>query len=222
MSDACTEDGCLGAPAKHPYYDMLPEYATVLALGETPPPRFDQLKAHLDVCAECQADLADVLELTVAAYTEHLEMPNEPPSLDRSRIRSILSGSVTKWHYDRHTLVVFLSASILQAVHEQSLAGALRGQLLYHYVQEPQSVANLEVSIDVFAEDTHPGQSHVRVSVEVPSRDPMDQAGCQVVLHADEAHWVGQTDELGLVDFAPVPLNALPHMRVEITPVGAG
>jgi hypothetical protein len=221
MSDTCTEGGCLGAPAKHPYDDLLPEYATLLALGAAPPPHFDQLKAHLDVCADCQADLDDLLELTVAAYTEHLEPSIEPPGLDRAALRSILNNSVSRWCYDRHTLVVVLSASILQAVHDQSLAGALRGQLLYRYVQDQQSVANLEVAIDVYAEDAHPGQSRVRVSVEVPSRDPMDQAGCRVALHADEAHWAGQTDELGLVDFAPVPLNALPHMRVEITPVGA-
>ena len=62
----------------------------------------------------------------------------------------------------------------------------------------------------------------MRVNVEVPSQDPLEQAGSLVVLRADTVCLDGRTDELGCVDFSPVPLDALPHMRVEITPIGAG
>ena len=54
--------------------------------------------------------------------------------------------------------------------------------------------------------------------VEVPSRDPLDQAGSQVSLHAGDASWHGETDEVGSVDFAPVPLETLPQLRLEISP----
>lgn len=220
MPDTYTSSSFLGASSNHPFYELLPEYATILALGETPQPHFAQLEAHVAACAECHAELDDLLELTIAAYTEHLELPVEGTGADLTFLQP--SGrhqtAAQPWYLDRHTLVVLLSAPILHAAQQQSLAGVLRGGLLYRYVQEPYSVADLEVSIDVYAEDSHPGQGVVRVSVEVPSRDPMEQAGNLVVLRADQAHWDGRTDELGLVDFAPVPLNVLPYMRVEITP----
>jgi anti-sigma factor RsiW len=194
----------------------------MLALGETPQAEFAELEAHLAECAECQVDLDDLLELTIAAYTERLEPALEYPRPDLSFLQPAALVSLDQqWYLERDTLVIPFSAPVLQAAQRQSLAGVLRGQLLYHYVQDPHSVADLEVSIDVYAEEAQPGQSRVRVSVEVPSRDPLEQAGSLVVLRADQVCLDGRTDELGYVDFSPVPLEALPHMRVEITPMGA-
>lgn len=223
MPDTCKSGCSLGEASKYPFCDLLPEYATIIALGESPPARFGQLVAHLDQCVECQADLDDLVELTIAAYTERIEPPIEPSDRDLTFLQPIIrrASATHAWYSDRHMLVVFLSTPISQAAHEPSLTGMPRGQLLLHYIQEPRSVDDLEVSIDVYAEEGQSGQGRVRVSVEMPSRDPMDQAGSRVVLRANQAHWDGQTDDLGLVDFAPVPLNALPHMRVEITPYRA-
>jgi hypothetical protein len=223
MPDTYTYGNAPGESPNHPLYELLPEYATMLALGETPQAEFALLEAHLAECAECQVDLDDLLELTIAAYTERLEPAVDYPRPDLSFLRPepapLLLAQL--WHLELNTLVITFPAPILQATQRQSLAGVLRGRLLYHYVQDPRSVADLEVSIDVYAEETRPGQGRVRVSVEVPSRDPMEQAGSLVVLRADAVRLDGRTDELGQVDFSPVPLEALPHMRVEITPIGA-
>jgi len=223
MPDTYTYGNPPGESSDHPLYELLPEYATILALGETPQAHFAQLEAHLAECTECQVDLDDLLELTIAAYTERLEPALEYPRADLSFLQLAAPVPLDQpWYLEQDTLVITLPAPILQATQRQSLAGVLRGQLLYRYTQEPRSVANLEVSIDVYAEEAQPGQGRVRVSVEVPSRDPLEQAGSLVVLHADEVRLDGRTDELGYVDFSPVPLAALPHMRVEITPLGAG
>jgi hypothetical protein len=224
MPDSYTYTNSPGELSDHPLYELLPEYATILALGETPQAEFAPLEAHLAECASCQVDLDDLLELTIAAYTERLEPALEYPRPDLSFLRpATLHLPLTQpWHLEQHTLVITLSTPSLQAAQQQSLAGVLRGRLLYRYIQEPRSVADLEVSIDVYAEESRPGQGRVRVSVEVPSRDPMEQAGSLVVLRADTIRLDGRTDELGCVDFSPVPLDALPHMRVEITPMGAG
>ena len=222
MPDTYTYSNAPSESSNHPLYELLPEYATILALGETPQAQFAQLEAHLAECAECQVDLDDLLELTIAAYTERLEPALEYPRADLSFLRSAPVLLTQPWYLEQETLVITFSAPILQAAQRQSLAGVLRGQLLYHYVQDPHSVADLEVSIDVYAEESQPGQGRVRVSVEVPSRDPLEQAGSLVVLRADAVRLDGRTDELGYVDFSPVPLDALPHMRVEITPLSAG
>jgi anti-sigma factor RsiW len=222
MPNSYTYNNSPAESSKHLLHELLPEYATILALGETPQAQFAPLEEHLAKCAECQVDLDELLELTIAAYTERLEPALEYPRPDLSFLQpaALPRSFAQMWRLEEDTLVITLSALILQAAQQQSLAGVLRGRLLYRYVQEPRSVADLEVSIDVYAEESRPGQGRVRVSVEVPSRDPMEQAGSLVVLRADQLRLDGRTDELGCVDFSPVPLVALPHMRVEITPLG--
>jgi len=223
MPDSYTYNDSPGESLNHPLHDLLPEYATLLALGATPQAEFAPLEAHLTECAECQVDLDDLLELTIAAYTQRLEPALEYPRADLSFLRPVAALPLAEvWHLEQSTLVITLPTPILEATKQQSLAGVLRGRLLYHYVQDPRSVADLEVSIDVYAEEVRPGHGRVRVSVEVPSRDPIEQAGSLVVLRADTVRLDGRTDDLGQVDFFPVPLDALPHMRVEITPIGAG
>src|SRR5215213_1681891 len=121
MSNTYTDSGYSGESSKHSFCDLLPEYATIIVLGESPPERFKQLEEHLDQCAECQADFDDLLELAIAAYTERLEPPVELTGPQLTFLQAIAqrSSAAHVWHRDRHTLVVFLSAAVLQAVHEQ-------------------------------------------------------------------------------------------------------
>jgi hypothetical protein len=39
-----------------------------------------------------------------------------------------------------------------------------------------------------------------------------------VIVRADQESWEGVTDDLGLAVLGPVPLAALPRLRVEIVP----
>jgi hypothetical protein len=75
------------------------------------------------------------------------------------------------------------------------------------------------VTIEVFAEDAAHNLGRVRVGVDVPSRDAFDQSGSRVVVRAGEVAWQGETDESGTVDLAPIPLDVVNQMRVEITPL---
>jgi hypothetical protein len=122
------------------------------------------------------------------------------------------------WYVAQGQLVICFSEPLVGAFAAQSQAGVARGALLYRYVQEPRSVGDLEVSIDVYAEEGQPGQGRVRVSVEIPSRDPFQQSGSQVIVRAEHESWEGVTDDLGVAVLGPVPLAALPRLRVEIRP----
>ncbi|MBK9710091.1 MAG: hypothetical protein IPO81_01965 [Kouleothrix sp.] len=206
---------------KHPMRELLPAYATAVALGLPRAVQYALLEIHLAQCAQCQVELDDLLEMIDATATGQIEPapaypqanlsflgpPPKPPAL-----------SAPAWSFGAGRLVVDIPAPLLGASRQAGLAGAARGRLLYRYVQEPGSVADLEVAIEVYAEDGPQHQGRVRVSVDVPSRGPFDQTGSVVVVHANEATWSGETDETGSIDFAPVPLGALPHLRVEITP----
>lgn len=115
-------------------------------------------------------------------------------------------------------MVIEFSQTLLDALRQPSLAGAVRGSLLLRYMREPVSESEPGVTIEVTAEDESAGAGRVCVCVELADRNPFDQGGSQVRLEVGSTTWRGETDETGSVDFSPVPLDLLPGLRVEITP----
>lgn len=198
----------------HPLRARLPDYATLLIFGAPPLPDRAEVAAHVAACAECRSALDQLL----AAMYDALSADLAPaPAYPRPNL-AFLRPAGLPWYVAQRRLVICFSEAMLGAFAAQSAAGASRGALLYRYVQEPRSVGDLEVSIDVYAEEGQPGQGRVRVSVEIPSRDPFQQHGSQVIVRADQESWEGVTDDLGLAVLGPVPLAALPRLRVEIVP----
>ena len=133
-----------------------------------------------------------------------------------------LQPTVPAWQFDAGRLEIRFSNALLASMSHQSLAGAaraVRGQLIFRYTQEPGSVRDLDVSIEVYTEDIGQQQGRVRVGVDVASRSPLDQHGSLVTLYLGAANWEAETDETGCVDFVPVPLEELSSLRVEITPL---
>jgi hypothetical protein len=120
---------------------------------------------------------------------------------------------------DADRLVIRFSPAPLAGVRQPPLLGAARGQLIYRYTQEPSSLHDLEVSVEVYAEDAGQQHGRVRVAVDAASRGPLEQGGSLVTLYLGEASWQAETDEAGCVDFAPIPLEHLPSLRVEIAPL---
>jgi hypothetical protein len=82
-------------------------------------------------------------------------------------------------------------------------------------------VQDLDVSIEIYAENAAQRQGHVRVGVDVASRSPLEQHGSLVKLFLGQATWEAETDETGCADFVPVPLGDLASLRVEITPLNS-
>lgn len=202
--------------------EQLPAYATAIALGALPQPGYSDLAAHLEACAACRADLEELLALTIPAYAGQVEPAPAYPQPDLSFLdrRAPAPGAHGQpcWIDAAGRLVIAFSASLLETLRRPSPAGALRGQLLFRYVQEPKTLQDLQVTIEVFLEDPTRGLGRVQVSVDVPGHGPLDQAGCRVILRVDENIWQAETDETGCAVFAPFPLDALPRLRVEITP----
>lgn len=201
--------------------ELLPAYATSAALGTAPQSTYPQVAVHLEHCRACRADLDELMDLTIAAYTGQVEVAPSYPRVDLSFLHPHVASSPHEqpWLLDAlGRLIITFSEALLNTLRQPTLAGAARGQLLYSYVQAPGSLPNLDVTIEVFAEDAAGGLGCVRVGVEATTRDPLDQAGSQIVLRAGDAVWHGETDELGGVTFASIPLELLPQLRVEITP----
>jgi hypothetical protein len=209
-------------PANHAMRHLLPGYATVVALGRAPQAVYPELAAHLADCPICRAELTELLEITMLAYTGQIAAETDYPPVDLSFLPAPAEKPAAferRWLVDSLGRLVINLATALLGAAPPPLAGATRGRLLYRYVQEPGSVHDLDVTIEVFAIDALPGQARVQVVVEVSSRAPLDQIGSRVVLRADGMEWQDETDEAGCAEFAPIPLDALQRMRVEITPI---
>jgi hypothetical protein len=200
----------------------LPVYAAALVVGAAPDPG---IAAHLAACPDCAAELQELLELVQPAYAGALAPAAGHPAVDLTFLEVPMQRSpqaTPLWRLDAGRLAIQFSDALLPHMRQQPLAGvarAGRGQLIFRYIQEPSSVHDLDVSIEVYAEDATQHQGRVRVGVDVPSRSPLEQSGSLVTLYLGDANWEAETDETGCVDFVPVPLEELASLRVEITPL---
>lgn len=204
--------------------ERLPEYVTALTLGGPPGADDPDVAAHLELCAACRGELEELLALTRAAYAGEIEPAAAYPAPDLSFLPPPVptpppagAGHGRACLIDEAgRLVVQFSQALLDLLRPPALAGAARGRLLYRYTQSPGSVADLDLTIEVFAEEADPVLGRISVCVEAPDRDPLDQAGALVTLHAGDLAHSGETDETGSIDFAAVPLAALATLRVTV------
>jgi hypothetical protein len=209
----------------HPFRAELPAYATALAIGADAAVGNPDMVAHLATCSNCAAELLELLALVQPAYAGTLIPAPDSPAVDLRFLQTPLQppqSPTPAWRFNAGRLEIRFSNALLANMRQQPLAGAARaarGQLLCRYTQEPGSVHDLDVSIEVYTEDDVQQQARVRVGVDVASRNPLEQHGSLVTLYLGQANWEAETDETGCVDFAPVPLGDLPSLRVEITPL---
>jgi hypothetical protein len=209
----------------HPFRAELPAYATALAIGADAAARAPSIVAHLATCPDCAAELLELLELVQPAYAGALTPTARYPAVDLTFLEVPMQSpqqAAPVWRFDAGRLAIRFSNALLASMRQPLSAGApraARGQLIFRYTQEPGSVHDLDVSIEVYTENVAQQQGRVRVGVDVASRSPLDQHGSLVTLYLGDAHWDAETDETGCVDFVPVPLEELPSLRVEITPL---
>ena len=172
-----------------------------------------------------QPSCMELLELVRPAYAGALTPAARYPAVDLTFLEAPAQPpqpTAPVWQFEAGRLAIRFSPALLAGMRRQPLAGAARGargELILRYTQEPGSVQDLDVSIEVYTEDAAQQQVRVRVGVDVASRSPLDQHGSLVKLYLGEANWEAETDETGSVDFVPVPLEDLPSLRVEITPL---
>jgi hypothetical protein len=220
MADSIYSDSVRPA---HPFTEELPVYATALATGVDAEAVVPGLAAHIASCPNCAAELRELLDLVQPAYAGALTPATRYPAVDLSFLEAsmhIPQPTAPVWQLEAGRLTIQLSNALLASMRPQPFAGAARGgrgELIFRYTQEP--LDNLDVSIEVYAEDAAQQQGRVCVGVDVAGRDPLDQHGSLVKLYLGDANWELETDETGCADFAHVPLGELPSLRVEIIPL---
>jgi hypothetical protein len=168
--------------------------------------------------------LDELMELAAAAGGGIAPAPGYPAAdltfLRQRRVPATARTPRRPWVVDElGRLIIQLADGLLAALRQPAPMLATRGQLLYSYIQPPDTVADLNVRIEAFASDSAPDRARVRVDVDIPSRDTFDQSASRVVLRAESEIWQALTDESGCAEFAAIPLDALLRLQVEITPM---
>lgn len=191
---------------------QLATLATMAALGQ---PISESDAAHLEQCASCKAAAADLTELVAAAFSGDL-VPIAAPMPDLSFLRRVVRSRASGAEYAATRTI--LGIGDLRAITGSGLGyvGASRGDLIGRYKQSLSGPDSPSVTVEVIATDTTRAHGHVRIAIDTPSRDPFDQSGNRVTLRVDGQLWSGETDQNGLVELGPVPIAALPRMRIEI------
>ena len=197
----------------------LPGYAAAMALGQAPEIQYPDVAAHLHTCPACSGELDELLELILPAYHWQVASAAGTPDFDLSFLRPKQAHSDEprpSWFIDSlRRLVVEFSEPLLVAMRQTAYAQAVRGPAIYHYEPTP-APSNLELTIDVFADERVADRGNVQVLLDLPSRDPLDQSGLSVNLHVGDLLWEGTTSTTGSVTFAAVPLKDLARLRIEI------
>lgn len=234
MNDTITKQPIFDDPSDVALRKLLPAYATIEACGNDAQVLYPEVATHLSACGDCYDELEELLEFMIPVYRGIIEPAPTYPQPDLSFLRPapvacavrkapmhLPTAPQKEWIIDKlGRLLITFSQSLLDSLNPPTLAGAMRGQLLYSYTVESESPA-IDCQIEIFTQDAAGKLATVEVIVDLPEHDAFDQAGSTVLLRtsAKDERWEDETDEVGSVQFEGIPLAALPNLQIEVTPV---
>lgn len=199
--------------------DRLHAYAFATLMEDAPEARYPAVAAHLARCAECRADLDELLDMTRAAAMGLGEpvSPDSAPDLSRlPRPRMKTTTRSPPWFIDQlGRLWLEFSEALLRSWQPSPVLGTPRGDLLYEYHYESETLAP-SLTVEIFAEE-HPEMALLCVTIDVPNRDVLDQVGMPITLHGAGMLQHAETDRSGTACFPHIARAALAHLRLEIT-----
>lgn len=200
----------------------LVDYATAEALGKNAEEEYPDVADYLDATPELRDELEELRSLVAAVYAGEIEAAPAYPEPDLSFLETdqvATEAADSRWHWTEHgQMMIEFTEALLDLLRPPALAGAMRGQLLYTYEVEEMAERGIDVRVEVFSEGAEQETVTVSVTVDVRDAEPLAQGGSEVSLHAEDQTWSGETDDAGYVEFAHVPLSAVPDLRIEVTP----
>jgi len=205
-------------PSHQEVRDRLHAYAFATLMEDAPETRFPAVAAHLARCAECRADLDELLDMTRAAAMTVGEPVSHDSAPDLSRLPRPWMKATKRsppWFIDQlGRLWLEFSESLLRSWQPSPVLGTPRGDLLYEYHYESQTLEP-SLTVEIFAEE-HPEMVLLCATIDMPNRDVRDQMGTPIILHGAGVRQQAETDRSGTARFPHVARAALAHLRLEI------
>lgn len=194
---------------------LLPEYVALASAGRDPEPVHPAVAAHLAACGDCYAAFVELLELAAIAEGDLPSAPMRPPDLGFLRPAPASAPLIVTRSPLGEVLVAF-SRVIAQTLSRPRPAGAFRGQLLQQITQPIPGAPPGEVTVDIYERDA--GGCKLIVQLGLPDRAPGEQDGARVRLQAGALEREATSNPDGVVVFDGIPLEALPLLRLTVTP----
>lgn len=206
--------------------ELMPAYATALFFGRPAEACFATAIEHLAGCAECRADLDELMLLVEPLFDGTLEPAPSPASFDLAFLATPSPPPAPPRAEARLTaaqgfgqLVLVLDQQ-LQALHRlradllgrpparAASAYVMRGGPLVDYEPDPATTAGFSVSIQLYRSDADPQRCDLQLALIPPDHLEVPN-GIALRLQVDDQQWEETTDETGLCIFpAAVPLDA--------------
>jgi hypothetical protein len=197
---------------------LLPEYVALAAQGIDPEAVHPQLAAHLADCSSCAEEFQELIELAAITYSGAFEPAAQAPDLSFLRSpRAPARLPVVRTSLGQ--LLVTFTRPLVEALLQPRLAGAFRGQLLYRASQTTQETPPAHVQLELRAEGA--ASCSISIRLQLPEQQALHQAGALVQLRAGAFTQEAALDDAGTAIFSGLPTEALPLLRLIITPDGA-
>lgn len=199
--------------------EVFPEYAAAIVFGQAAEQMYPSVAAHVRECPSCRAELEELLALMLPAYQGQVAPAETYPQFDLSFLRPApsLAAPPANWFIDElRRLVVVFTDTLLQSMQVAAQLQPTRGVLLYHYAPSPVPPGDLDLAIDIFADDASPDRGNIQVLIDNPALDPFDQSGMRVQIGAGDESWSTSTNPAGAALVAGVPLQLLSQLRIQI------
>ncbi|ABX04176.1 MAG TPA: hypothetical protein DEF47_00405 [Herpetosiphon sp.] len=193
----------------------LVEYAHAVALGAPLDAALQVVADHVETCASCRAELFDALDASYALYSNSLSLvDNIPaPSLKFLRQHSLITSAAPETVGYRF-MIEFSDEMLKHMQIQLQYTGQMRGQRLIGTYRQ-SSVSIPDVTIEMY-ESMQPKHAVLHCYIQVPERDPFDQAGTQVMVVSPTYENNGTTDADGFVLFDRIPIEELARLKIKI------
>lgn len=207
-------------------FAVLPEYVTMLALDQRPPPEWHPLEQHLRSCPDCRSEAEALRRLMDETYSgalpAHAAAPPDLAFLRRptpeARPAPAAGAQAQRPPAAPWSVTIQFSAAILPRMRVPMAARQRGRRLRYHYERPSTDGREPVITVEVFEADATPDRGPVRVCVEPVEGNPFEQGGDQVTLQVPGGRWTRRTDHQGVALFPDVPLDQIEQWQVTVTP----
>lgn len=191
---------------------LLPSVATVAALGHAPAANYQQVMQHLQTCSDCLAEYDELCRLTEQAYDGLVEPVQfvpvfSLPALDQPPTPPPLADQIRYYRFR-------FTQAFVDSFRTRKIGLAARGNGGEH--TETWLERNIHISIEVFDGPNHANECSLRIHVDHPDADPLEQPSTTVIIETPNQTWKAESDAMGYVQFNHIPLADLPTLLVEV------
>jgi hypothetical protein len=189
----------------------LQAYAHRRVLAEPPDGSDLEIAAHLMECADCRADFDVIMEGPALPARGQLAASQAWAAMSDSPRSWQPQVAASPWHTGDDGALWLVCPPLLRPAPQ---LGAARGEAISRY-EWGESDDEPALTIELLLE-RNPATVLLCLTLDVPSRNALDQSGVSVTLYNGASERQATTDASGTVRFPNVPIESLGNLRFQV------